>query len=69
MALAYGFGWKTSWEMLMSNWNFPAWNVFDWIMLSGGLVLVHAGFMLLVSLGPVAIKRYVAIKGTVKKDI
>ena len=39
MALGYGFGWKTAWELLMSGWNFAAWNGFDWVMFMGGLLL------------------------------
>jgi hypothetical protein len=67
MALGYGFGWKTAWEMMMVNWNFAAWNSFDWVMFVGGLVLAHAAFALLVTLGPIGIKRYVTVKA--KKDI
>lgn len=63
MALGYGIGWKVCWDMFISTWEFGNWVGFDWIIFIAGLIVTHALFTMIVSIGPKAIQEKVSING------
>lgn len=60
VAMLYGFGWKVAWPTLVT-WDYMNWTGWDFLIYVSALLLIHAGFFLLMILVPVGIKKYIKI--------